>query len=192
MLTKRIHKIRPLLRPVADLIERNSYVQEYLDDSWQYRIHLYQKYSTGKVEPIEGRADAKGTQIFSFRRENVLQEHFNWNYNKDVLHSSISYGTYKADISEKGEVSMFSGILDSVYSGVVNTFDTGIHWRYQRSERTIGAAIKYLIQHEILRNEVFIASRAGHIDVVQDLFILRKTMIEESISMLARTAWCAI
>ena len=61
---------------------------------------------------------------------------------------------------------MFNSIVDSVYNSTVNTIDTALWWGYQRSERTIGAAITKLILDEIIfREELFVSSRAGHIEV---------------------------
>jgi len=39
---------------------------------------------------------------------------------------------------------MFNAIIDSVESGGVNVIDTAINYRYMKSERTVGAALKYL------------------------------------------------
>ena len=60
---------------------------------------------------------------------------------------------------------MFNGIIDSVESGGVNVIDTAINYRYQKSERTIGAALRYLIDKGYKREELFICSKNGYISV---------------------------
>ena len=39
---------------------------------------------------------------------------------------------------------MFNAIVESVKSGGVNVIDTAINYRYMKSERVVGAALKYL------------------------------------------------
>jgi aryl-alcohol dehydrogenase-like predicted oxidoreductase len=43
---------------------------------------------------------------------------------------------------------MFNAIVDSVLSGGVNVIDSAINYRYMKSERTVGAAIRYLAEQE--------------------------------------------
>ena len=40
---------------------------------------------------------------------------------------------------------MFNAIVDSVNTGGVNVIDTAINYRYMKSERTVGAALRFLI-----------------------------------------------
>ena len=40
---------------------------------------------------------------------------------------------------------MFNGIIESVQTGGVNVIDTAINYRYMKSERVVGAALKHLI-----------------------------------------------
>jgi len=49
---------------------------------------------------------------------------------------------------------MFNAIIDSVRSGGVNIIDTAINYRYMKSERTIGAALRYLIKNEGFNRDV--------------------------------------
>lgn len=44
---------------------------------------------------------------------------------------------------------MFNAIIDSVKTGGVNVIDTAINYRYMKSERTVGAALKFLIKNKI-------------------------------------------
>lgn len=59
---------------------------------------------------------------------------------------------------------MFNSIVDSILSGGVNNIDTSINFRYMKSERTVGAAIKHLLENlDYTRDELFIASKGGYI-----------------------------
>lgn len=59
---------------------------------------------------------------------------------------------------------MFNAIVDSVVSGGVNNIDTSINFRYMKSERTVGAALKHLFENlEYTRDEIFVASKGGYI-----------------------------
>ncbi len=42
------------------------------------------------------------------------------------------------------DLKQFNAIIDSVRSGGVNVIDSAINYRYMKSERTIGAAIRFL------------------------------------------------
>lgn len=43
--------------------------------------------------------------------------------------------------TEEDDLKMFNAIVESVNSYGVNVLDTSINYRYQKSERTLGAAI---------------------------------------------------
>ena len=60
---------------------------------------------------------------------------------------------------------MFNGIIESVQTGGVNVIDTAINYRYQKSERVVGAALRYLIQQGYVRDEFFISSKNGYVPV---------------------------
>lgn len=74
----------------------------------------------------------------------------------------MSLGTYRVPLDS--DLSLFNTILDSVYSGSINTIDTGLHWRYGRSEKTLGAALRKIILEGFVREELFISSRVGYVD----------------------------
>jgi len=60
---------------------------------------------------------------------------------------------------------MFNGMIESVVSGGVNVIDTAINYRFQKSERVVGAALRYLIEKGFSREELFICSKNGYIPV---------------------------
>jgi len=59
---------------------------------------------------------------------------------------------------------MFNAIIDSVESGGLNMIDTAINYRYMKSERVVGAAIRYLLEKGIIKREnLIICSKNGFI-----------------------------
>lgn len=61
---------------------------------------------------------------------------------------------------------MFNAIIESVETGGVNVIDTAINYRYQKSERVVGAALRYLLQQNYKREELFVCSKIGYIPVL--------------------------
>jgi len=81
---------------------------------------------------------------------------------------------------------MFNGLIESIQSGGVNVIDTAINYRYQKSERVVGAVLRYLLEKGYSREELFICSKVGYISVnllmiwILDIyFSQRKMQIEE-------------
>lgn len=67
---------------------------------------------------------------------------------------------------------MFNAIIDSVQSQGLNVIDTAINYRGQKSERVIGAALRYLLEQGYKRNELFVASKNGYLTVNRILLLL--------------------
>lgn len=59
---------------------------------------------------------------------------------------------------------MFNAIVDSVKTGGINVIDTAINYRYMKSERVVGAALRFLLEKEkIGREELFVCTKGGYI-----------------------------
>jgi len=62
---------------------------------------------------------------------------------------------------------MFNAIVESVKSGGLNLIDTAVNFRYMKSERTVGAALKFLLAGQFgqafSRDQLFVCSKAGYI-----------------------------
>lgn len=59
---------------------------------------------------------------------------------------------------------MFNAITDSVISGGVNMIDTALNYRYMKSERAVGTALRHLINNLCYdRNELFVCSKGGYV-----------------------------
>lgn len=74
---------------------------------------------------------------------------------------------------------MFNAIVDSVLSGGVNVIDTAINYRYMKSERTVAAALRFLIsQKNHSREELFLCSKGGYIPEDADQGVLGQSIIK--------------
>lgn len=74
---------------------------------------------------------------------------------------------------------MFNVICDSILSGTINMVDTSNNFRYKKSERTVGAAIRYLMKEKyVQREEMIIASKGGFIAEDADLGITQTTILK--------------
>lgn len=91
---------------------------------------------------------------------------------------------------------MFNAIYESAISGGVNVIDKAINYRYQKSERVVGAALRFLMENEIQRDELFICSKGGYIPEDADKgisshFLIRK-LTEQGKVCIYTTIWAKI
>ena len=83
--------------------------------------------------------------------------------------SSIGLGTYLGEPDDPTDQEYARAISRALRCGL-NVLDTAINYRHQRSERTIGAALKQLIDlGELHRNQVLISTKAGYLSFDQNL-----------------------
>ncbi len=77
--------------------------------------------------------------------------------------SSVGLGTYLGEPDDAADQAYTEAIATALRSGI-NVLDTAINYRHQRSERTIGAALKRLIEAgELQRDEVLVCTKAGYL-----------------------------
>jgi len=76
--------------------------------------------------------------------------------------SSLGIGTYLGQPNDTTDSSYAAAIVAAVESGI-NVIDTAINYRLQRSERSIGTALKVLAHKGFLRNELVVCSKAGYL-----------------------------
>jgi aryl-alcohol dehydrogenase-like predicted oxidoreductase len=77
--------------------------------------------------------------------------------------SSIGIGTYLGGADEVTDQSYTRAIVRAVQLGV-NVIDTAANYRFQRSERSIGEALKILAnEHGIAREELVICTKGGYL-----------------------------
>jgi aryl-alcohol dehydrogenase-like predicted oxidoreductase len=77
--------------------------------------------------------------------------------------SSIGIGTYLGDADDATDLRYTRAIVRAVQLGV-NVIDTAANYRFQRSERAIGAALKILAnEHGIAREGLVICTKGGYL-----------------------------
>src|SRR6185295_19231748 len=77
--------------------------------------------------------------------------------------SSIGIGTYLGNPDEATDLSYTPAIVRAVQLGV-NVIDTAANYRFQRSERSIGEALKLLAnEHGIARERLVICTKGGYL-----------------------------
>lgn len=77
--------------------------------------------------------------------------------------SPIGIGTYLGNADEATDRNYVNAIVRAVQLGV-NVIDTAANYRFQRSERSIGAALKTLsTEHGVSRDELVICTKGGYL-----------------------------
>ena len=107
-------------------------------------------------------ATPEGTHRFAERlKDRVAPQHF-----RDVqglMTSSIGLGTYLGEPDAATDEAYRAAVVRAVELGV-NVIDTAINYRFQRSERSIGHALRDLASSgKASRDELIIATKAGYL-----------------------------
>src|SRR6202047_1893502 len=76
--------------------------------------------------------------------------------------SSVGIGTYLGQPDDKTDQSYTACVAAAVESGI-NVVDVAINYRFQRSERSVGAAIKNLAKLGIAREEFVLCTKGGYL-----------------------------
>ena len=105
-------------------------------------------------------ATPDGTKKYSERFSNAADGHFR--EANDLMLSSIGIGTYLGNWDEATDENYKNAIIKFVESGG-NVIDTAANYRFQRSERNIGAALKDLFEKGFAREEIFVATKGGYL-----------------------------
>ncbi len=106
-------------------------------------------------------ATHEGTTRYAEKFRGVAAEgHFR--QAEDLVVSSLGIGTYLGQPNESTDSSYTAAIVAAVESGI-NLIDTAINYRLQRSERTIGTALKVLARKGISRDEVVVCTKGGYL-----------------------------
>ena len=104
-------------------------------------------------------ATFEGTQRYAVRfSSRVAAGHFR--EQQGLLLSSMGVGTYLGEADEPTDHAYTGAIVAAVESGV-NVIDTAINYRFQRSERSIRAALDELRRSGFSREELVICTKGG-------------------------------
>jgi len=79
-----------------------------------------------------------------------------------LLISSVGIGTYLGQPNDSTDAGYAAALVAAVESGI-NVIDTAINYRLQRSERTVGTALKVLAHKGFKRDEIVICTKAGYL-----------------------------
>ena len=125
-------------------------------------------------------------------QEETLNYIKKYNFNKEFFNtlsnginiSSIGIGTYKGNVSERGDHDWESSIINGVKKGF-NVIDTAAKYRRQKSEIIIGKCIKNFKENlNISRESLFISTKGGLIGYPNNL---NKDFIDSYITKLTIT-----
>ncbi len=111
-------------------------------------------------KPIPGRATAQGTLRYAARFQGrTAAGHFR-EIPGGLLFSSIGIGTYLGEPDEATDKG-YAGAVVAALEGGINVVDSAINYRLQRSERSIGTALKELAAKGFARDEIVLCTKAG-------------------------------
>jgi aryl-alcohol dehydrogenase-like predicted oxidoreductase len=79
-----------------------------------------------------------------------------------LVASSLGIGTYLGQPDDKTDDS-YTAAVDAAVENGINLIDAAINYRFQRSERSIGAAIKQLATKGIARDELILCTKGGYL-----------------------------
>jgi aryl-alcohol dehydrogenase-like predicted oxidoreductase len=110
---------------------------------------------------LPGFATTEGTGRYRERFAGTSAEgHFR--FEQDLWLSSIGLGTYMGDWDEETDRSYTDAITRAVELGV-NVIDTAANYRFQRSERSVGNALKQLDAAGYAREELVVCTKGGYL-----------------------------
>lgn len=105
-------------------------------------------------------ATSEGTERFAAKFADAANGHFR--LAQGLTLSSIGIGTYLGNWDAETDKNYTEAVAKFVESGG-NVIDTAANYRFQRSERSIGAALKNLGEKGFGRDEVFISTKGGYL-----------------------------
>jgi aryl-alcohol dehydrogenase-like predicted oxidoreductase len=110
---------------------------------------------------INGCATSTGTSYFRARFPGAAENHFRTQHNLAL--SSIGIGTYLGNATNDVDQSYTDAVVKAVQLGA-NVIDSAANYRFQRSERSIGEALKRLTDElGYSRDEILVCTKGGYI-----------------------------
>ena len=102
--------------------------------------------------------------------------------------STVGLGTYMGKPDDQDDFDLYIAAKYLLRSGALNVLDTASNYRCQKSERTLGAVLRTLLDEELAqdlpeeerlsRDEIFVASKSGYIPDDADRGIPAATLVE--------------
>lgn len=109
---------------------------------------------------ISGAASSAGTSKYKDRFPDAAEGHFR--KAQGLTLSSIGIGTYLGNYDAAADENYAHAIERFVDLGG-NVIDTAANYRFQRSERNIGVALKALVEKGFAREEIVICTKGGYL-----------------------------
>jgi aryl-alcohol dehydrogenase-like predicted oxidoreductase len=111
--------------------------------------------------PLPNHATPEGTARYAARfAARAAKNHFR--RQQELTLSSIGIGTYLGNPDQTTDHGYADSVARAVTSGV-NVIDTAANYRFQRSERSVGAALKTLAGEGFSREELVICTKGGYL-----------------------------
>src|ERR1044072_47326 len=110
--------------------------------------------------PLNGYATPDGTAKYAERFPHAATGHFR--RARDLSCSSIGIGTYLGQPTEDFDQRYGDAVVRAAELGA-NVIDTAANYRFQRSERAIGAALSALHERGFAREELVICTKGGYL-----------------------------
>ncbi|MGA8013268.1 MAG: aldo/keto reductase [Candidatus Acidiferrales bacterium] len=109
---------------------------------------------------IPGCATPQGTLRYAARFQGrAAAGHFR-DVQAGLVLSSIGIGTYLGEADEETDKGYASAVVAAIEGGI-NVVDSAINYRLQRSERSVGTALKQLAAKGFPRDEIVLCTKAG-------------------------------
>ena len=106
-------------------------------------------------------ATKEGTTRYAQRfADRASEGHFR--ESQRLVLSSIGIGTYLGQPDTKTDEGYTAAIVAAVENGI-NVIDAAINYRFQRSERSIGAAVRQLAAKGFEREEIIVCTKGGYL-----------------------------
>lgn len=106
-------------------------------------------------------ATPEGTSRYAARfTDRAAAGHFREQASTKLRLSSIGIGTYLGEPDAATDAGYTAAVIAAVEGGI-NVLDTAINYRFQRSERSIGASIRALAEKGFAREELILCTKAG-------------------------------
>lgn len=109
---------------------------------------------------MPGCATAQGTLRYAARFQGrAAAGHFR-DVQAGLVLSSVGIGTYLGEPDEATDEGYANAVVAAVEGGI-NVVDSAINYRLQRSERSVGAALRKLAANGFPRDEIIVCTKAG-------------------------------
>jgi aryl-alcohol dehydrogenase-like predicted oxidoreductase len=124
--------------------------------------YTFAVFDIAKMGPLMNeKATNDGTRAYAQRfHAHAADGHFR--ETQGLVLSSLGIGTYLGQPDERTDAGYTSAIVAAVENGI-NVVDAAINYRFQRSERSVGAALAQLEDQGYAREQIVVCTKAGYL-----------------------------